>query len=166
MLLTLLLLFTVLPMIEIYLLVALWDAIGLLPTLAIALGTGVLGAALARHQGLMTLARISQQLSAGKPPADSLVDGAMILLAGALLVTPGVLTDAVGFSLLIPPARAALKPLLRAVFLRRLHKHSVGQGAYVWTFGSTEGRTERRGDGVVEAEVIDVRTRDVDERPS
>lgn len=163
MLLLLVLLFTLLPIIEIALLVKLFGAIGLGPTLLIALGTGVLGASLARHQGLATLARISRQLAAGEPPAEALVDGAMILVAGAVLITPGILTDAFGFSLLLPPVRAALKPLLKAVFRSRMKRHTAS-GAAVWTFGSSarSPATQAKQGDVLEAEVIEVRTTNAD----
>lgn len=160
MLLTLALLFIVLPLTELYLLVTLGQTIGWGWTLLIALGTGIVGASLARQQGLATLQRISQQLQTGQPPADALVDGAMILLAGAVLMTPGVLTDAFGFALLIPPVRAALKPLLKAAFLRRLHRHSAGGATvYTWSTGSPPPGSPAAGSGdVVEGEVIEVRT--------
>ncbi|TWU00523.1 phage T7 F exclusion suppressor FxsA [Botrimarina colliarenosi] len=161
MLLTLLLLFTLLPMAEIYLLVTLFQTIGWFPTLLIALSTGVIGASLARSQGLATLSRITQEMSAGKAPADALVDGAMILLAGALLVTPGVLTDAFGFALLIPPLRSVLKPLLRAAFRRNLQRRS-GPGGAVYTWSAGNPPPERRADQVIDAEVIEVRTRDAE----
>lgn len=164
MLLILVLLFTVLPIVEIGLLFRLWEAIGLGPTLLIALGTGVLGASLARYQGLMTLGRISRQLAAGEPPADALVDGAMILVAGAVLITPGVLTDAFGFALLLPPVRAGLKPLLRAAFRRRLQRG--GGSVRVWTHGvdPRRGPGGRSGGDVLEGEVLEVRTKDADPR--
>ncbi|QDT67166.1 phage T7 F exclusion suppressor FxsA [Planctomycetes bacterium MalM25] len=161
MFLILLLLFTLLPIVEIALLVKLGGAIGWPLTLLIALGTGALGAALARQQGLATLSRISRQMAAGEPPTDSLIDGAMILMAGAVLITPGVLTDAFGFALLMPPVRAVLKPLLAAAVKRHV-RMSAGQGGNVrvWTTGSPPPGTPR-GD-VVDAEVIEVRTRDAE----
>lgn len=162
MFLILLLLFTVLPIVEIALLVQLGSSIGWIPTLFLALGTGALGATLARQQGLNTLARISRQMAAGEPPTDSLIDGAMILLAGAVLVTPGVLTDAFGFALLAPPVRALLKPLLAAAVKRHV-RSSVAQGGtvHVWSTGSAPPDSQR-GD-VVDAEVIEVRTHDAEE---
>lgn len=164
MLLTLLLLFTLLPMAEIYLLVRLWDAIGLGPTILIALGTGALGAALARQQGLATLSRLSRQVSAGEPPTDTLVDGAFILLAGAVLITPGVLTDAFGFALLLPPVRAVIKPLLLAALRKRLRRSVTSRGAvYTWGVSDpTAGGHEPSQGKVIDAEVLEVRTRDAD----
>ena len=160
--LTLLLLFTVLPIVEIALLVQLGGAIGWPLTLLVALGTGALGAALARQQGLTTLARISQQMAVGEAPTDSLIDGAMILLAGAVLITPGVLTDAFGFALLLPPVRAVLKPLLAAAVKRHV-RSSVSRGGtvHVWSTGAPPNEAPR-GD-VIDAEVIEVRSHDANE---
>lgn len=162
MLLTFLVLFTVIPMVEIYLLMGMARTIGPLLTLLIALGTGVLGATLARQQGMATLAKLSRQMSSGQPPADTLVDGAMILLAGAVLITPGVLTDAFGFALLIPPIRNGLKPLLRAMFRNQVRRQasSGSTSAYVWST-SPSPESESRG-RVIEAEVLEVRTRDAE----
>ena len=105
MLLRLLLLFTTVPLAELALLLWIGGRIGLLPTVALILVTGALGAALARHQGLATWGRFQEALAAGRLPGRELLEGLLILVAGALLLTPGVLTDAAGFLLLVPPAR-------------------------------------------------------------
>lgn len=162
-LLVLILLFTVLPVLEISLLIELGQSIGWGWTLLIALGTGVLGASLARQQGLATLARISQQLADRQPPADALVDGAMILIAGAVLITPGILTDAFGFALLLPPVRALLKPLLRAALRRTVRRQGGAGKVNVWSIGNPPNvsRGPTVDSDVIEGEVIDVQTRDV-----
>ena len=105
----LLLLFVVVPAVELALLIELGSRIGTLATLGIIAGTGVIGAALARRQGLGVLRRLQQETNQGRLPADPLVDGAFLLVAGALLVTPGVLTDVVGFLCLVPGFRAIVK---------------------------------------------------------
>jgi UPF0716 protein FxsA len=104
-LLRLLLLFTTIPLAELALLLWIGGRIGLMPTVALILATGALGAALARHQGLATWGRFQEALAAGRLPGRELLEGLLILVAGALLLTPGVLTDAAGFLLLVPPAR-------------------------------------------------------------
>ncbi len=109
MLFRLLLLFTVVPMVELVLLLILADHTSWYFALALVLVTGIVGAALARWQGLRCVRRLQQQAAAGQVPADPLMDGLMILVAGALLVTPGVLTDVAGFALLTPPVRSVLK---------------------------------------------------------
>jgi UPF0716 protein FxsA len=108
----LLLLFTAVPLVELALLVWLGSRIGFWATMATVLGMGILGASLARWQGMRTLSRIQSELSAGRVPSDALVDGLLIIVAGVLLVTPGVLTDAFGFGMLIPPVRRLLKQFL------------------------------------------------------
>ncbi len=99
------LLFVAVPIAELALLVWLGRHAGLLPTLALILLTGVLGAALARHQGLATLTRFRAAVAAGRPPHREIVHGLLILVAAAFLLTPGLLTDTAGFLLLAPPVR-------------------------------------------------------------
>ena len=108
----LVLLFIAIPVLELALFIKIGGAIGLGPTLAIILLTAVLGAWLARQQGLRVLEGVRAELAAGKLPQSSLVDGLLILFAGALLLTPGFLTDTFGFLLLAPPFRAMLRPRL------------------------------------------------------
>lgn len=112
----LLALLTLVPLIELALLVWVEGRIGLGATVAMVVVTGVLGAALARQQGLAVVRRIQAQLAAGEVPGAALVDGLLILIAGVVLLTPGLLTDAAGFLLLVPPLRARLRRLLRRRF--------------------------------------------------
>ena len=101
--------FVLVPPIEIGLFIAIGGRIGLWPTMAIVLLTAVIGANLVSRQGRGALANIQTEFAAGQFPAKTLAHGAMILVAGALLVTPGFLTDVVGFSLLSPQVREALR---------------------------------------------------------
>jgi UPF0716 protein FxsA len=101
----LLLLFTLVPFLELILLIWLGERVGLVPTVALVLATGVVGAALARHQGLATWDRFQSALAAGRLPGRELLEGFLVLIAGAFLVTPGILTDTAGFLLLLPTAR-------------------------------------------------------------
>ncbi len=103
------LLFIVVPAIELVLLIQMGQWIGTLPTVGLIVVTGIVGAYLARQQGLNVLTRIQQETQSGQMPAGALLDGAMILVAGAVLMTPGVLTDALGFLLLIPTTRKLLR---------------------------------------------------------
>jgi UPF0716 protein FxsA len=119
MFLRLLLLFTVVPLVELFLLVKLGTVIGIGPTVLIVITTGVLGAWLARWQGLGVLRRLTQDLNEGRLPADALIDGILILIAGAVLLTPGLITDALGFVLLIPQSRIFVRRLIRARFETR-----------------------------------------------
>ena len=120
MLLYLLLLFTLVPIVEIWILIRIGQAISVGPTIALIVLTGVVGAALARREGLRTLGRINQSLARGVVPTRDLVEGLMIFVAGVTLVTPGVITDAVGFAVLIPPIRAWLRRRLTEYFKKRV----------------------------------------------
>ena len=108
----LLLLFILVPAVELALLIEVGRHIGTLATLALIAGTGALGAFLARLQGLGILRQMQSELAAGRLPASSIVDGAIILLAAVVLITPGILTDAVGFLCLVPAFRRVLKRTL------------------------------------------------------
>ena len=119
MFLRLLLLFTVVPLVELFLLVKLGTVIGIGPTVLIVITTGVLGAWLARWQGLGVLRRLTEDLNEGRLPADALIDGLLILIAGAVLLTPGLITDALGFVLLVPQSRTLVRRLIRDRFERR-----------------------------------------------
>lgn len=152
MLLRLLLLFTLVPLVELALLVWIGEHIGLLPTLGIVLGTGFLGAAMARHEGLRCWLAAQEKIRRGELPTDSLLDGLLILVAGALLIAPGVLTDLAGCCLLVPPVRRAFRRYLgrriraKMVVMRR-QNHDDGPGH----------------DRVIDARVIDVEARDTDD---
>jgi UPF0716 protein FxsA len=118
MFLRLLLLFTVVPLLELFLLVKLGTVVGVGPTIALVIFTGVLGAWLARQQGLGVLRRLRAELEAGRLPAGALIDGLLILVAGAVLLTPGLLTDALGVVLLVPPSRAVVRRIVVERFAR------------------------------------------------
>ena len=97
--------FIVVPLLDLFILVQLGRAVGVLPTIALVVVTGVLGAALARSQGLRTVLEAQREIAAGRLPGRALLDGLAILVGGALLLTPGLLTDLLGLSLLFPPTR-------------------------------------------------------------
>ena len=98
----LLILFTVVPLVELALLIKLGNVIGLWPTIFIVIGTGVLGAALARSQGTRTVGAIRAELAQGKAPTESLLNGLLILVGGVVLLTPGCLRIFWGFHFLSP----------------------------------------------------------------
>lgn len=106
--------FLMVPIIEIALFIQVGDAIGLWPTLAIVVLTAVLGTWLVRTQGRMALGQLQASFSDLNDPTEPLAHGAMILVAGALLLTPGFFTDAIGFALLLPPVRMAVLRYLRS----------------------------------------------------
>lgn len=102
------LLFLTMPLAEIYLLLKVGSLIGALPTVGAVVLTAVIGAALVRVQGFSTLAQIRNSIDRGEVPTVALVEGAFLLVAGALLLTPGFITDAIGFACLCPPLRRFL----------------------------------------------------------
>jgi UPF0716 protein FxsA len=114
----LLLLFTIVPIAELALLVWLGGRIGFWPTVGLIAATAVLGSFLAHREGLSALARFRARLGSGEVPGAELTDGLIILISGALLLTPGVLTDVVGFLGLLPSSRA----LLRRAVTRRFQQ--------------------------------------------
>lgn len=109
MLLRLLLLFTLIPLAELWLLLWLSSLTSPTVTFGLVIVTGILGATLARKQGSQAWKKIQMHLIDGQPPTSVVLDGLMILIAGAFLITPGIMTDLVGFSLLVPALREKLK---------------------------------------------------------
>lgn len=97
--------FLLVPLIEIYLLIKVGGIIGALPTVFLVVFTAVLGALLLRHQGLYTYAKVQQSLAHGELPTMAMLEGLVLLICGALLLTPGFFTDTIGFLGLIPPLR-------------------------------------------------------------
>src|SRR5258708_6140165 len=112
------LLFTVVPLVELALLVWVGGQTAWWVPILLVLVDAALGAALIRWQGVRVVRRIQEDLAAGRMPGDALIDGALFLIAAALLIAPGILTDVVGFALLIPPLRALVKRGVSA-WLRR-----------------------------------------------
>ena len=172
-LLKLLALFTIVPLVELALLIPLGMHIGLWPTIGLVVGTALLGAILAKLEGARALANIKRDLAAGKLPADSILDGLAILIAGVFLVTPGVLTDVVAILLLIPPVRAPVRAIAKKRFQKMLADDSIsflssasmgddlfgfGEGAGATYHSSTFGGTDAQGD------VIDVTPEPEDHR--
>ena len=103
-----LLLFIVIPIAEIMLLLKVSQYIGAWTTVGLVLLTAIIGVNLLKRQGLSTLSRFQQRLQSGQIPAQEMVEGMMIAFAGALLLTPGFITDTIGFTLLFPPVRARI----------------------------------------------------------
>jgi len=126
--------FIIVPIVEIGLFIQVGGAIGVWPTLAIVVLTALVGTSLMRSQGIMTLNRLQASLSDGSNPADPIAQGAMILVAGVLLLTPGFFTDALGFALLLPPVRAAI---IRAVTTR------AASGGFTFTAQTGRGQSAR-----------------------
>jgi UPF0716 protein FxsA len=115
----LLFLFTLVPLIELFLLVKLGDVIGFWPTVALVVATGTMGAILTRMEGLRVLRQAQADFQQGRVPTERLLDGLLILIAGAVLLTPGLITDVLGFFLLVPPGRRMIRTLVSAAAARK-----------------------------------------------
>jgi UPF0716 protein FxsA len=116
----LLILFIVVPIVELWLIIQIGGAIGIVPTLALLLADALLGSLLLRHQGRGAWRRFNQALAERRFPAREVADGLMIAVGGTLLLTPGFITDVFGLFLLIPPTRAVARRLLRGLVGRRV----------------------------------------------
>jgi len=121
----LLLLFIAVPVIELVLLIEIGQRIGTLATIGLIMATGIIGASLARQQGLSTLARLRKDLDVGRLPAEAILDGVLILVAAAVLITPGVLTDLFGFFCLVPACRRLLTRNLKQRFDRGVREGTI-----------------------------------------
>lgn len=124
--------FILMPILELTILFRLHEVAGLGNTLGIVIITGFAGAFLARAQGIMVLAQIRRDLAEGRMPAPRLMDGVMILIAGVLLITPGLITDAVGFLLLIQPVRSAIRAWLRRKLEEKLRDGTADITIWRW----------------------------------
>ncbi len=114
-----LLLFIGVPVVEMYILIKVGGIIGALPTIALVVLTATVGLALLKHEGLATLGRVQAKLDAGQLPDIELLEGIMLLVGGALLLTPGFVTDAIGFTCILPGLR---QPLARWLISRVGHR--------------------------------------------
>ena len=144
----LVLLFVVVPIAELAVILQIGDWLGLWPTLALLVLDSILGSLLMRAQGRAAWRRFSETVAAGRPPAREVVDGALIIAGGALLLTPGFLTDVFGLALLLPPSRA----LLRRFVVARIGRRMVVSMAR----GPAPGRRPRVRDYDVEGSATDV----------
>lgn len=151
----LILLFIGLPLLELSLLIEVSERIGWMPTLAVAVVTGIAGASLARSQGLALWVRLQAELAAGRAPTETMLEGVLVLMAGLVLLTPGFLTDITGLLCLMPWTR---RPLL--VWLRRRLKAGQAAGRVKVHLGGMaagpgNSRAANAGPDIKDAEVID-----------
>jgi UPF0716 protein FxsA len=150
----LLLLFTIVPLVELWLLVGIAHRTSIWFTLVLVLGTGFLGAALARREGLRCWHAARRQVARGELPTDSLLDGLMVLVAGALLIAPGVLTDLAGLALLMPRIRSVVRRYLVRWYRARMIVTGPG-----WR------EDDECGDTIIDARVIETDSRKVNNGP-
>ncbi|MEC9332201.1 MAG: FxsA family protein [Verrucomicrobiota bacterium] len=128
-----LILFIIVPLVELYLLFMVGGRVGLPATIILVVLTGAWGAYLAKSQGLSILAKIQTETAAGRVPTAELLDGLLVLIGGVVLLTPGLLTDLVGFLLMVPSFRAIIRNRVKAKFASQIGgfnmRSSGGMGA-------------------------------------
>jgi UPF0716 protein FxsA len=142
MLLVLALLFIVVPIVELAVIVQVAQVIGIGNTILLLIAMSVIGSWLCKREGLAALRRVQASLQRHELPARDIVDGGLILFAGALLITPGFVSDALGVLLLLPPTRAVFRSVLLGVLARRAKIVTVG-GAAARRFIDTTGTDDR-----------------------
>ncbi len=151
-------LFLTVPLLEIALFISIGQAIGLMPTLATVILTAIVGTWLVRSQGLSELGKLRNSLAGSGDPLNSIAHGAMILVAGLLLLTPGFFTDGVGFLLLVPAVRVLVT---RAIAIR------IQESAVFVSTSPGESRTGKGSDDIIDAEYDVIHESDVrDDGPS
>ena len=121
-------LFTVVPAVELYLLLKIGQIIGAIETMLVIILTGIVGSYMAKREGLSVFAQIRSDAAEGVPPTDGLIEGFLVFIGGVLLITPGVLTDFFGFALIAPWSRRALAPWLRRSVMKRVNIAGMGMG--------------------------------------
>lgn len=148
MLFRLFLLFTLVPLVELYLLIRIGAVIGAGPTVLLVLGTGAAGAWLARREGFRSWIAVQRELAAGRLPTAELLHALLVVIAGALLVTPGVFTDAVGLLMLFRPVRTSLIRRVQGRITRKIQTGDmrvwVNEGSQAWPGTSTDDQPEQR----------------------
>ena len=130
------LLFVIVPLLELALLIQMGQWVGYWPTIGLVVFTGVMGAWLARMQGLRTMWRLRHDLANGRVPGQAIMDGMAVLAGGALLLAPGILTDLIGFGLLFPGTRHAIQRRIMARLERHIQEgavHVKATGGEIWS---------------------------------
>ncbi|MCK5482299.1 MAG: FxsA family protein [Gemmatimonadetes bacterium] len=156
----LILLFTLLPLAELSLLLRIGGWLGTGPTVGLVIVTGIVGAWLARREGIRTWGRVQADLAAGRMPGEELLHALLVFIAGVVLVTPGVLTDAAGLLLLVRPAREAIARRIRKRLSGQVQLQTVGFGGGTsdWNEGGDPMRSagdpesDRSGGRVIEVQ--------------
>lgn len=125
MLMKLILLFTITPLVELFILFQLADVMGAWSTIALVLVTGIAGAALAKSEGRLIIRKIKTEINEGRLPGNEMLNGLCVLVGGALLLTPGIITDILGFSLVIPGLRDIYKVYLKRKFTKMIDEGNI-----------------------------------------
>ena len=117
--------FVLIPIFELYILLEIGRKIGIFSTIAIVIITGIVGAYLVKQQGFYVLFKMKSQMNEGIIPAESLLEGVLILIGGIFLITPGIITDIGGFLLIIPQSRFVIFRYAKQWLLKKISKHSI-----------------------------------------
>ncbi len=125
MILKLFILFTVVPLLELFLLIQVGSRIGTMETIAIVLGTALLGAILIKLQGLMVIDNIKDALLEKRFPADEILNALIVVISGALLITPGILTDIVSILLLTPPGAGLVRDVIKSKLREKIGNNNI-----------------------------------------
>lgn len=158
-------LFVAIPIAEIWILISVGGIIGVVPTISLVVLTAIAGTALIRHQGMGLILKARQGLDRGEPPVGAVIDGAFLLVAGALLLTPGFLTDAIGFLCLVPIFRRSVAAWLWARYANRT---TFGQTGFSGPgAGTGQSRPNRGGisGSIIEGEFTEVDPGDTSTTP-
>lgn len=157
-------LFTVVPVVELWLLITIGRSVGALPTVLLVVVTGVVGASLARHEGTRVFRGWRAAITEGRVPEEGVLEGALVLVGGVLLLTPGLLTDVMGLVLLLRPTRHLIAGIVR----KRIEAKVADGSIHVQGFGFGGGRPGSRGDAtgrVVSSEDVPEKSGGDDEAP-
>jgi UPF0716 protein FxsA len=154
----LLLLFTVVPVVELYLLITIGQSLGAELTIGLVLVTGLLGATLAKREGARVLRNWQESMARGQMPKEGVVSSLLVLVGGVLLVTPGVVTDVTGLLLLVPWTRRWVADIVRTRLEARMQVHTLGPDPSMFAEGPFEARPPEGAVidvDIVEAEVVE-----------
>jgi len=148
----LVLLFVVVPIIELFVIIQVGEAIGVLPTIALLVADSILGSMLMRSQGRVAWARFNAALAESRIPHREVLDGALVIFGGALLLTPGFVTDVLGIILLLPPTRVLVRALVARRLLPRIVITRFGAPAAAAAGTARRGGPRRRPGGGADVE--------------
>ena len=138
----LLIIFAAVPLIELMILIRVGQSIGIIPTIILVAGTGVLGITIAKMQGLLVLDSIKRSLQQGDIPAQNIMEGLLVLMGAAMLLTPGLITDVTGFLFILPLTRPALAGLGQKIFGRYITTGEFSGSGFSFYYKSTGNSQE------------------------
>jgi len=141
-------LFTIIPVLELWLLIEIGGVIGFFPTVMVVIITGISGAWLAKMEGISVLTKIQKSMSQGVIPKTELVNGLLVFVGGAMLLTPGFITDITGLLMIFPPTRAIFSTVLISYFERKIKDGTV----HFYHSGQTENKTRIDDESVIDAD--------------